>query len=421
MRFIFAFIFFFSSQLGAQSYKSTIDSLCDPSFYGRGYYRSGDSIAAKYLERQFERIGLEKFNTSFLQPFTFQVNSFPSEVSLKLNGRPLKVGVDFIPDPAGRSVHGTYSVFVFNKEILHDRKKLKTLDTTDFTKRIVVIDQEGFDEKKNKSSKSVKELLTMIRAGMFNNPASIVLDEKLTFGVSTFQSHPVLHFKKGITLTSGDTLDVSIKSELIEEHTAYNVTGFVKGTQYPDSFLFVTAHYDHLGSIGGQAVFRGANDNASGVALMLHLSEMIKSSPLPCSVAFIAFAGEEAGLVGSSHFTEQLLVKKEKIGFVINFDIAGTGNEGIMVVNGTELNSAFERLNAINDSGVKISPVKKRGQAAISDHYRFSELGIPAFYIYTLGGSKAYHDIYDVPGNLTFDVFEKLSSLIYSFYSVPIH
>lgn len=431
MRLLVWLTLFSFTSASSQIYKERIRELTDSSFFGRGYYKSGDSLAARYLESEFRNTGIIPFdNQGYLQPFTFAVNTFPGKVTVTISGKALQAGKDFIPDPSCRSLKGSFEIFVFDKNILHSKKELKKLDKTDFSNKIIVINKEGFNEKKNKSSKKTDELVSMIRTGQFSNPASIIPEDKLTFGVATFQSHPLFHFVRGIKLKTGDTIHVEMETVLKDPHTAYNVAGYIRGNQYPDSFLFVTAHYDHLGSIGAEAVFPGANDNASGVALMLDIAGRVRKEPLPCSIAFVAFAGEEAGLIGSDHFINHLPVPKEKAGFAVNFDITGTGSEGIAIVNGIK-NQGADKLKKVLGSNqehlpgfakllknpeIKV-PVLIRDQAPISDHYRFSEVSIPALYIYTRGGSKAYHDINDVPENLTFDLFEDLSKLIYLYYS----
>ncbi len=133
------------------------------------------------------------------------------------------------------------------------------------------------------------------------------------------------------------------------------------------------------------------------------------------SIAFIAFAGEEAGLLGSMYYAENPVFPISDIEFLINLDILGTGGEGITVVNGAVHITEFEALKRINEQKGYLKQVKKRGKAAISDHYPFSELGVPCFYIYTMGGIQAYHDIYDVPETLPLTEFEDIFRLLTDF------
>ncbi|WP_448636180.1 M28 family peptidase [Pedobacter panaciterrae] len=79
--------------------------------------------------------------------------------------------------------------------------------------------------------------------------------------------------------------------------------------------MVITAHYDHLGGMGNKTYFPGANDNASGISFLLSLAKYYAANPQPYTMAFICFAGEEAGLLGSKYFTEYPLLALQKSGF----------------------------------------------------------------------------------------------------------
>ncbi|MDQ6815507.1 MAG: M28 family peptidase, partial [Bacteroidota bacterium] len=123
----------------------------------------------------------------------------------------------------------------------------------------------------------------------------------------------------------------------------------------------------------------------------------------------------EAGLLGSKYFTQHPLFPLKNIRFLLNLDLEGTGDKGITVVNATEYTKAFAALNAVNDSGHYLVKINPRGKAANSDHYWFSEKGVPAFFMYTLGGIKAYHDIFDKAETLPLTKYEDLFKLIVGF------
>lgn len=93
----------------------------------------------------------------------------------------------------------------------------------------------------------------------------------------------------------------------------------------------------------------------------------------------------------------------------------GTGDEGITVVNGAVFKKDFDALKEINNANNLLKDVKIRGKAANSDHYHFSEKGVKAFFIYTMGGIKAYHDVYDKAETLPLTKFEELFQLITRF------
>jgi aminopeptidase YwaD len=243
-------------------------------------------------------------------------------------------------------------------------------------------------------------------------------DTKLTWTVAKEQA-PIaqLIVAKDAWVSGAKSIEVNIKAEFEKKHKTQNVLAYVEGSEEPDKFLVVTAHYDHLGKMGKDVVFRGANDNASGVTMLLNLAKhYAKPENQPkYSIVFIAFAGEEAGLLGSMYYVQNPVFPLEDIEFLINLDILGTGGEGITVVNGAVHTKEFEMLSKINSDRDYLVKVKKRGKAAISDHYPFSESGVPCFYIYTMGGIQAYHDVYDVPETLPLTEFEDIFRLLTDF------
>ena len=98
----------------------------------------------------------------------------------------------------------------------------------------------------------------------------------------------------------------------------YNVLGLMDN---PGSDVIVIGgHYDHLGHggfgslyVGEPAIHNGADDNASGVATMLWLAEALKDSPIQSDIIFLAFSGEEYGLLGSNYFTKSILGMRANI------------------------------------------------------------------------------------------------------------
>ena len=119
--------------------------------------------------------------------------------------------------------------------------------------------------------------------------------------------------------------------------------------------------------------------------------------------------------MGSKYFTENPLIDLKKIRFLLNTDLAGTGEEGITVVNASEHPTEFGWMQNISSENKLLAAVNPRGKAANSDHYWFSEKGVPAFFFYTLGGIKAYHDVFDRAETLPLATHENLFQLIKKF------
>jgi Zn-dependent M28 family amino/carboxypeptidase len=209
-----------------------------------------------------------------------------------------------------------------------------------------------------------------------------------------------------------------VESNFIDKFTANNVIGYLPAAQNAKKkpYIVITAHYDHLGKMGRDTYFPGANDNASGVGMLLYLAQELSLKRDPnFNYVFIAFGAEEAGLVGSHYYVEHPLFDLKQIRFLLNTDIMGSGEEGITVVNATLFDKEFQQLKAMNEDGKYIAQVKSRGPAANSDHYFFTEKGVPAFFVYTMGPNKHYHDIQDTAEELSYAAFEPLAQLLLKF------
>ena len=93
----------------------------------------------------------------------------------------------------------------------------------------------------------------------------------------------------------------------------------------------------------------------------------------------------------------------------------GSGEEGVTAVNATLFEEQFNLLTTINEEQQLLSQVKSRGPAANSDHYWFTNAGVPAFFIYTMGPNKNYHDVFDKYEALSFEEYHDITSLLVQF------
>ena len=391
--------------------KSIIDTLSSSFFSGRGAVNEGEKKAADFIAKEYARMGLKKYNNSFFQSFKYPINTFPGKVEVQLDKKKLIPGVDFIVGASSGEATGTYGIVWYNDENIPTKKQLKQLtERRFFDTKFIVIDDEGATEN--------KELFDLLKINVFGAAGIIILEsKKLTKGLSqTYNDFAVLHVKRESMTREERNIKVNIQQKFKSSYQSQNVIGYVEGTEFPDSVVVVSAHYDHLGMMGNKVYFPGANDNASGTALLLNLAYHYTHKELPKkTIVFIAFGAEEAGLIGSKYFVENTLIPLKKINFVMNIDLMGTGEEGAMVVNAKIFPEHFKKLERINSEGDYLPELKQRGKAANSDHYWFSEKGIPAFFMYTLGGIKAYHDIDDVAKTLPLTEFDDSFRLIRDF------
>ncbi len=408
---LFVFFHFFSfSQL--ETGRRITQELCSEKYFGRGYIKSGDSLAAEFLAAEFEKRGLKKIKGSYFQPFSFDVNTFPAEMEIKADEKTLQTGIDYIVDPASGSAHLAWKYkFLTEKEVFDTdfMKKLFYEARGDKNWNSFVIDTRRMKGDSLKQMRSLEAALVQLAHVM------IITDEKFTFSVADEQLPFALVRVHGGAFEKGALLQTKITAVLKKNHTARNVLACLPAKKRTKKTIFITAHYDHLGGMGSETYFPGGNDNASGTSMLFALADEFGKERLKYNVVFIAFAGEEAGLLGSKYYVDHPLVKEKRLQFVLNLDIMGSGEEGITVVNATEFPELFEKLNAVNETQKLLVQVKKRGKAANSDHYWFSEKGFPAFFIYTMGPNKNYHDVFDTYEALSFNEYKDLVKLIGGF------
>ncbi|WP_118975455.1 M28 family metallopeptidase [Taibaiella koreensis] len=405
-----------------------INALCARGLAGRGYVNRGMYKTAQYLTAQFGETGLRFFGTSYSQPYSYSVNTFPGIVDVKISDRTLKGGEEYLVYPTSGSCYV-------------EELKLVTVDGYDFARKLQgKTEKPGAKEKawqkwyktlgKTKNAYLLRhmdtvgklmgwndraELLAHLPAGVFLLPQS----GKPTWSVArqAIAATVIELYDSSLIFQKNRKVSAIVQSKQVDKFAAINIMGYVPGTAQPDSFIVLTAHYDHLGKMGSRVMFPGASDNASGVAMLLTQARYYAAHPQPYSIAFMAFSGEEAGLLGASYYVEHPAFPLSQIRFLLNMDIMGDATNGITVVNGTEHKTAFDLLTQLNAEGKYLPEIKARGTAHNSDHYPFSEKGVPAFFFYTNGGKGYYHDIWDKADQVSLKKVSGLSELIRQFVS----
>ena len=382
--------------------KQYVDTLAGPAMYGRGYVRGGDSLASEWIAKQFDRIGLDKLDGKRFEPFTYPVNTFPDSISLTVDGTLLKPGIDYLLDPASGPADGRYDLVQLSvQDLATPERKALTMGVVMGHAAVLRFPTTTDADTLAMYSGWESELARTV-------PVFRIGGEKLTWSVAGTQSrNAVIEMRAGVMPDSARTATIHVQNRFIPRHTARNVLGVAKAKGGSKDWLLVTAHYDHLGMMG-QALFPGANDNASGVSMLLSLAEWFKKHPPRTNILFVAFAGEEAGLKGSQWFVVDRPIDLSRIKMLINLDLNGTGEEGITVVNATAQQAVFDQLVAINEKTKDLPQVKSRGPACNSDHCPFVQKGIPAIFIYTMGGVSYYHDVMDRPETLPLTKFDGL-------------
>lgn len=389
--------------------KAWLDTLTSPAFDGRGYVNDGDHRAADWIAKQFGRFGLKPVKQDFFQPFQFNVNSFPDSVKVRIDGKALRPGHDFLVDPESGKANGTFTlVHIEPADLLTPERRRMTMGVLAGKAACV-----HWPATKNADS---LRLFRQWERDLMHQVPVVKAVPKLTWSLAQEAlSFPLIEVAAEALSDSSATLELQVSNKLLPRRPARNVLGMVKGKSR--KWIMISAHYDHLGRMGPDALFPGANDNASGTAMLLSLAEHFakKGNAPRHNLLFVAFAGEEAGLLGSQWCATDRPIDWKEVRMMINLDILGTGDDGIMVVNATAQQKAFDQLVAINGSKGYLKEVKARGPACNSDHCPFVQRGVPAIYIYTLGGVAHYHDVMDRAETLPLTEFADLHALLRDF------
>ena len=401
----------FSSLGQPYPYKETIAKLCAEEFAGRGYVNEGAIKAANFIAAEFQKMGLQPLKKKFLQPFTLPVQTFPGACTFVLGKDTLQPGVDYLIDPSSAGVQPLDYQLVYcnTATLMRSTNAFKPCPKD----RILVVQTSGFGGDTNKIMLARLQELKQFAATIE------LTDKKLTWSVSqTASPYPAFQVLISACKNKPQKAFIEVECNFIDKFISSNVIGYLPAAQNAKKkpYIVVTAHYDHLGKMGRDTYFPGANDNASGVGMLLYMANELRQKRNPeYNYVFIAFGAEEAGLVGSHYFVEHPYFDLRNIKFLLNTDIMGSGEEGITVVNATLFDKEFQQLKAMNEDGKYIAQVKSRGPAANSDHYFFTEKGVPAFFVYTMGPNKHYHDIYDTADELSYAAFEPLAQLLLNF------
>ncbi len=392
--------------------REIISTLASPNYHGRGYTHKGEHKAAQYIALQMKEIGLKSYGKDYFQYFPINVNTIRS-VSVSVDGKVLEGGKEFLPDFWSGTTKGKFSLEFLTPEIFLDSAKLNEFLSKSLKNKFLVI------ELPDNADANTKDLyFNIIYTNPINAAGFVSIQKTGLIGSPSTICLPYSHFniREGALSTSAKTIEVKLKSKYIKGYETQNVIGYIEGEK--KEAIVLTAHYDHIGRIDKNIYFPGAHDNASGIATMLDMAKYYtQAGKKPkYTMIFIAFGAEETGLNGSKYFTENPLLPLKSIKFLLNMDLFGSGDEGIQVINGTVHKSEFDRLTQINNEKKYLKEIKIRGTAANSDHYYFHTKGVMAFYIYTLGTYKEYHNIFDTAQSVPLPEYDDIFRLIVDFF-----
>jgi Zn-dependent M28 family amino/carboxypeptidase len=203
--------------------------------------------------------------------------------------------------------------------------------------------------------------------------------------------------------------------------TGTNVIGFIDNNA--EHTIIIGAHYDHLGYGAEGSLYRGdakeihngADDNASGVAVLLNLAKKLKKKNKGNNYLFIAFSGEEMGLLGSNYFTKKPTIDLSKANYMLNMDMVGRLKEdNTLAVYGVGTSPILKQVVKANNSKFKI--IENESGVGPSDHTSFYNSDIPVLHFFT-GQHEDYHKPGDDTEKLNYEGMEIISTYIFDIIS----
>ncbi len=426
------------ADINADDVKYHVNYLASDELEGRLSGTPGGEIAAKYIAEEFNRFGLKPIGErgSYFQRFDFigGVKLGPKN-SLSFDGATdtLRAGEDFIP--AGFSDSGEISgaLAFAGYGISASQLNYDDYAAIDVKDRIVLVLRYSPDPKNPHSGFQKMESLRyktlqarehgakalLIVTGPQDDPEDLL--PKLRYDRAGGDAGLVVaHITRAVAdamlAGTGKTIaalqeeinsskhpksmlidaQMSFQIDIVKERReASNVAGMLEGSDpsLKEEYVIVGAHYDHLGRSSESAmdpekeneIRNGADDNASGTAGLLELAQYFSSQATKPkrSLLFLAFSGEELGLLGSAKYVAEPLKPLEKAVSMVNMDMIGRMKDSTLVVEGVGTSPAFrEMMERLNQTyGFKLT-LKKDGFGP-SDHASFYGKNIPVLFFFT--------------------------------------
>ena len=408
---------------------------------GRRTGSAGASEAAKYIAAEFERLGLQpahatdswKINVKsarYLQTFPYigQVELGKKNVLSIGSGETLnlRVGEDWMPlgispnqklDLTGGVVFAGYGI-TSNELNYNDYKGT-------YSKTQVAVIQKGTPDGDNPHGRftTAGELRFKVAAAQSAGVGALLIvsseDDlkadalaKLHYDNAGLAGIPVAVISRQVAEKLANAKEVKLVTDVVRlDVPAYNVVGVIEGSDpvLKNEAIVIGAHYDHLGR-GGEGslaprsgeIHHGADDNASGTAGVLELARIFSAqrSQLKRTLVFIAFSGEEEGLLGSNYYVNHPLVPLDKTIAMINMDMIGRMKDRKLVIGGVGTAKEWHEVVKTSNDGFELT-LNEDGYGP-SDHSQFYGKQIPVLFFWT-GNHNDYHKPSDTSDKINYN------------------
>ena len=406
---------------------------------GRDSPSIGLNIASEYIAKHFKQAGLEAIgDDGYFQTATVIQIPQPEGFSLtiKWRGASLNVAADQVSLIAETPVE--ISDANLYKLSAQDPAKFASIASDQVTGQVILIERgNGWGP--------LLRLLPVLR------PAFVLIMDSQLIGGPAVAKHRLIDFdEEKLEHAASDVpflrinnpqvfemfkdmapgmtdakLSLHAQSSVPKAVKLRNVVGLLRGSDpvLRNTYVLVTAHYDHLGVDGSGRIYNGANDNGSGTVSVMELASALsaKAGRLKRSVVFITFFGEEKGEVGSKYYVRHPILPLEKTIAVVNLEQLGRTDslEGPQIASATVTGFDFSDATAAFKAAGKITGIRIYKHELFSDRYflrsdngPFAESGIPAHTIGVLFQYPDYHALGDKANKIDYDNMAKVNRML---------
>jgi hypothetical protein len=452
------------------SMKDAVDYLASDELEGRMVGTPGLQKAADYVANDFSKLGLKTVPglEGYFQPFKMvtRVDPDSSKTALAVNDRQLKLGDDYTPLRASAESEVQAPVIFAGYGISDAVRHYDDYAKLDAKGKIVLVMRFEPHDKSGKSRFAAKDdqwstdatIPQKVQAAIDHGAVGVILvnpavrhdDEGLISFRSSFpfgSKVPLMQVTGAVAdsmLKEGGapdlkTLQTPIDSDLKPdsaelkgvtakmsfgikrtEARVENVAALLPGEgPHANEYVVIGAHYDHLGHGGpgslapwSHGIHHGADDNASGTAAMLELADRFAHlGPQPRSLVFIAFTGEEEGLIGSSYFVNHPPIALNDTIAMLNLDMVGRVSKEKLLLGGEGTAALFPELvqKADEANPLKLGEFEKGGFGP-SDHMSFARKKIPVLFFFS-GIHMDYHRPTDTADKINFKGMDEVVDL----------
>ncbi|MEQ1675456.1 MAG: M28 family peptidase [Chitinophagaceae bacterium] len=462
-----------AATITADDMKKHLYTIASKEMEGRDTPSPGLEKAASYIEEQFKMLGLTPGNSgSYRQPYPLYKDS-SSAAAVKVNGASFNLFKDFQPGTTNYTAEMRFSEVVFAGYGISDelRNDYKDIDVTG--KLVLILDGSPADYKPAAAvrgqpapSSSFGKMNTAAKKGaaavlfVYSNFPRIATQVTsnwsirgnylakqfpLTFNISQAVAETIMgeDGKNVLDKTKASSLiaktypaEVELSYSKITKTThVSNVLGMIEGTDLKEEYVFITAHYDHIGKRNDSTIFYGADDDGSGTTGILELAQAFteakKAGKGPRrSIVFMTVSGEEKGLWGSGYYANHPIYPLEKTTVDLNIDMIGrTGTEYlkdkdstnyVYIIGDDKISSDLAPItDQVNNTYMKMKLDRKYNDPNDpnrfyfrSDHYNFAEKGIPIIFYFN-GTHADYHRATDTPDKINYPMMAKRAQLVF--------